>query len=365
MATDAPGEYFAYVGTYTRRTSGGIYVFRLDAVTGELRDRRLAAEIEDPSFLAISPGQEYLYAVGEGGAPEGTASAYAIDRVSGALTFLNRQPTGGPGPCHLAVDATGRVLIVTNYRGGSVAVFPVSADGRLGPISDFIQHEGSSVVEGRQEEPHAHSVNLDPTNRLALVADLGLDRLMLYELYATGATLRPADPPWIEFPPGAGPRHFDWHPAADGDTRYAYVINELDSTITGLSYDAKQGRLTKLQTVPALPADFTGTSSCADIHVSPSGDFVYGSNRGHDSIVTYGIDRASGSLSYVGHQSTQGQNPRNFAITPAGDYLLAENQDSDTIVTFAIDGKTGVLRPAGPVADAPMPVCLKFVSIAS
>jgi len=365
MATHAPGEYLAYVGTFTRRTSEGIYVFHLDSATGELRDRQLVAETEDPSFLAISPGQEFLYAVGEREAPEGTASAYAIDRASGELRFLNRQSTGGPGPCHLAVDATGRVLIVANYRGGSVAVFPISTDGRIGPISDFIQHEGSSVVEDWQEGPHAHSVTLGPANRLALVADLGLDRLMLYDLDAAAAKLRPADPPWVEFAPGAGPRHFDWCPGASGGTRYGYVINELDSTITALSYDEGQGRFEVLQTVPALPDGFAGTSHCADIHVSPSGRFVYGSNRGDDSIVVYRIDGATGTLLYVGHESTQGQNPRNFAITPAGDYLLAENQDSDTIVTFAIDQETGKLRPTGSVADAPMPVCLKFVSVAS
>jgi len=364
MSTAGVGEYFAYVGTYTRRSSEGIYVYRLDASTGELRDGRLAAAVEDPSFVAIAPGAGFLYAVGEGGKPVGTASAYAIDPTTGSLRLLNQQPTGGPGPCHLTVDATGRMLIATNYAGGSVAAFPIGHDGRLGERSEFIQHEGSSVTAGRQDAPHAHSVNLDAVNGRAFVADLGLDRVMLYELDSGTARLRPADPPWASFAPGSGPRHFAWHPAGDERRRFAYVINELDSTITACSYDSGRGTLTKLQTVPALPADFADPSSCADIHVLPSGAFVYGSNRGHDSIVIYRIDPDGGTLTYVGHEPTQGRNPRNFAITPGGGFLLAANQDSDTIVTFAIDAETGTLRPTGAVAEAPMPVCLKFVRAA-
>jgi 6-phosphogluconolactonase len=361
--TDAgASEYLVYVGTYTRRTSEGIYVYRLNAATGELRDGRLVAELDNPSFLAFSPDRRFLYAVGEHDEPIGAVAAYAIDPATGDLAFLSRQPTGGPGPCHLTVDATGQMVIVTNYNGGSVAAFPVRDDGGLGEASTFIQHEGQTGPNtARQDGPHAHSVNLDADNRLAIIADLGMDRVMLYRMDPANGTLTPSDPASVSLAPGAGPRHFDWHPTR----KFAYVINELGCTITAFSYDAARGSLAELQTVPSLPEGWSGSNSTADIHVSPSGEFVYGSNRGHDSIVIYRVDAATGTLTYVGHEPTGGQNPRNFAITPAGDFLLAANQDTDNIVTFAIDPASGELSPTGAVADAPMPVCLKLLPVRS
>lgn len=365
MTTGNASEYRVYVGTYTHRESKGIYVYRLNPQTGELSDGRLVAEMEDPSFLTIAQSGRFLYAVGEREGPEGAAAAYGIDPATGDLKFLNKQSTGGPGPCHVAVDATGRMCMAANYRGGSVAAFPVQADGHLEPRSDFVQHEGSSINEDRQEHAHAHSVTLDPGNRFAFVCDLGMDRVMVYEMDVANAKLKPATPPFVTFTPGSGPRHFDWHSASEGGTRFAYVINELACTITSLKFDESQGTLTPMQTVPTLPDNFINGNTTADIHVHPSGRFVYGSNRGHDSIVIYKIQPGSGKLEFVGHEPTKGRNPRNFAITPNGMFLLAANQDSDDVVTFAIDQDTGKLEPTGAIAEAPMPVCLKFLPVGS
>jgi 6-phosphogluconolactonase len=261
----------------------------------------------------------------------------------------------------MSVDATGRFVLVANYGSGSVCVLPIGRDGGLGDAADVVQHQGSSVNPRRQQGPHAHSITLDAANRYAFAADLGIDKVMVYRLDTASGKLIPNDPPWAQVKPGAGPRHFDFHPSG----KYAYLINELDSTITAFAYDASRGIIREIQTVPTLPADFRGASTCADVHVSPSGKFLYGSNRGHDSIVIFRIDEATGRLSYVGHELTQGKTPRNFAIDPTGTFLLAANQNSDTIVTFRIDQQTGKLTPTGHVAEAPMPVCLKLMPISS
>ncbi len=350
---------FVYVGTYTYRgVSKGIYLYRLDMTTGVLVPTGIAAETENPSFLAADPQRRYLYAVNETMTFEGQAggglSAFAIEPQTGALTYLNSQCTHGGAPCHVSVDQTGRFVYVANYMGGNVAVFPVRRDGDLEPVSDVVQHSGSGVNPRRQEGPHAHSINLDPTNRYAFVADLGIDRVMTYQLDLDNGQLIPHTTPWLEVTPGAGPRHLAFHP----NGKYAYLVTEMGSTIIALAYDAAQGTLTTLQTVPALPEDFAGHSTAADIHVAPSGTFLYASNRGHDSLVIYAIDTTTGLLSYVGHTPTQGKTPRNFAIDPTGTYLLAANQDSDTIVTFTIDPQTGCLTPTGHVTHVPMPVCV-------
>ncbi len=349
-----------YVGTYTGGASEGIYVYRMDPASGALELASAATGVDNPSFLAIDPHHRRLYAVNEleesGGRPAGAVSAFSIDPETGGLTFLNRRSSQGPGPCHLGVDRTGRYVLVANYSGGSVSVLPVRKDGQLGEAASFVQHAGSSVDPERQAGPHAHSITLDPANRYAFVADLGLDGIMVYRFDAVRGKLEPADDARVRVKAGAGPRHFDFHPGG----RYAYLINELDSTITAFAYDGAGGALRELQTVPALPPDYGGTSHCADIHVSPSGRFVYGSNRGHDSIVIFGIDEGTGRLTYLGHESTQGANPRGFAIDPTGAFLLVANQDTDTIVTFRIERKTGGLVPTGRVAEAPTPACLKL-----
>jgi len=354
-------EFYAYVGTYTTDASEGIYVYRMDPATGALEFSSSAAAGENPSFLAIHPQQRYIYAVNEigeyDGKSSGAVSAFSINSTTGALSFLNRQSSGGPGPCHLTVDSTGKFVLVANYGGGSVCMLPIGNDGQLREATDFVQHEGFSVNPGRQNSPHAHSITTDVANNFAFAADLGLDRIMIYRLDLTAGKLIPSDSPWVQVEGGAGPRHFDFHPSR----RYAYVINELDSTFTAFTYDEANGRLNEIQTVSTLPVDFEGKSYTADVHVHPTGKFVYGSNRGHDSIVIFEIDETTGRLAYVGHEPTQGEAPRNFGIDPTGTFLLAANQNTNTIVTFQINQQTGTLTPTGHVTHVPSPVCLKFM----
>ena len=358
-------EIRVYIGTYTHGDSEGIYVYRLNLSSGALEFESKATGVESPSFLALHPEHRFLYSVNAvqkvEGKPSGGVSAFRIDSETGELSFLNQQLSCGPGPCHLSVDRTGRYVLVANYAGGSVAMLPIQADGSLGEATDFVQHGGSSVNPDRQQGPHAHSINIDPDNRFAFAPDLGIDKIMIYELDLTHGKLKPNSQPWVQVHAGAGPRHFDFHPKG----RWAYAINELDSTMTAFSYDRSEGRLTEIGSVATLPDDFDDTSHCADVHVSPSGKFVYGSNRGHDSIAIFAVDEHTGRLTPVGHESTQGEIPRNFAIDPTGTFLLAANQATSTIVTFRIDSETGDLDPAGHVANVPTPVCLKPIVIPS
>jgi 6-phosphogluconolactonase len=350
-----------YVGTYTYGKSEGIYVGRLDLASGALEQVAKAAEVENPSFLALDPQHRYLYAVNElgqfGGKASGGVTAFAISPATGELAYLNQQPSLGAYPCHLTVDATGKYVLVANYGGGSVAALPVEDDGRLGPATALVQHEGSSVHPTRQTGPHAHSVTLEARNRYAFVADLGLDKLLIYGFDSAQGRLAPNVVPWFQTKPGAGPRHLDIHPSG----RYAYLINELDSTLTALACDGERGAFTEIHTVSTLPPGFEGQTTCADVHVAPSGKFVYGSNRGHDSIAIFAIDEATGRLTPAGYQPTLGKNPRNFAIDPTGTFLLAANQDSDTVVTFRLDPDSGRLTPTGHVAEVATPVCLKVI----
>ena len=354
-------KILAYIGTYTRGESEGIYIYRLDLSSGALEYAGMVSGVSNPTFLAIDPQQRYLYAADEDmefkGQPGGAVSAFAIDAQTGGLTFLNQQPTHGGAPCHVVVDSMGRYVLVANYMGGNLAVYPIQADGSLGPASDVAQHEGSSINPERQDRPHAHSINLDPANRFAFAPDLGIDKVMIYRLDLDAGKLIPNEPPWAQVEDGAGPRHFTFHPNGN----YAYLINELGSTITVFAYDAGRGALTEIQTVPTLPADFSAKNTTADIHVHPSGKFLYGSNRGHDSLAIFTIDETTGKLTFTGHESTQGQTPRNFAIAPGGTLLLAANQRSDNIVSFHINQETGQLTSIGHTTKVPMPVCIKFL----
>lgn len=349
-----------FVGTYTGSGSRGIYRFDFDPDSGEVSEAKLAAETTSPSFLAIHPTRRFLYAVGEvdtfKGKKGGVVAAFAVDGQSGDLKALNSQSSAGAGPCHLVVDKTGKNVLVANYGGGSAAVLPIGPDGYLKEHSSFIQHDGSSVNPSRQSEPHAHSVNLDAANRFAIVADLGLDRMLVYKFDPAAGTIAPNDPPSAALPPGAGPRHFAFHP----DGKHAYTINELNSTMTTWSYDAGQGVLTALQNISTLPAGFNGTNHPADVHVHPSGKFVYGSNRGHDSIVTYSVDHASGRLTLVGHQGKGIKNPRNFGVHPAGKFMLVANQDNDSVLVFRVDPASGGLAPTGGAVKVSRPVCVQF-----
>jgi 6-phosphogluconolactonase len=344
-----------FVGTYTGRGSVGVYAYHFDPDTAALTLGAVAEGIENPSFLAVDSARGRLFAVEETG-PEGAVSAYSYNPESGALTFVNRRPSQGAHPCHLCVDRSGRWVLAANYSSGTACVLPVDQTGRLLDASAVVRHTGSGPHPDRQEGPHAHSITLDPTERFALVADLGLDRVMVYRFDAGAGTLTPAEPPWAQLHPAAGPRHLAFHPTGP----FVYVINELDSTLTACAWEAGEGALRPVQTVPTLPPDFAGISHCADVHVSPSGRFVYGSNRGHDSLVIYAVDASTGLLGYVGHEPTQGRNPRNFALDPSGRFLLAANQDTDAIVAFRLDHDTGRLSPTGQVTHTPTPVCLCF-----
>jgi 6-phosphogluconolactonase len=365
-------EMLVYVGTYTepiRFGTGkilegkgeGVYLYRMDPATGTLEFDSTTTGVVNPSYLAIHPTQRFLYAVNElktyEDKPSGTVSAFAVDGKSGRLEFLNRQLTHGTDPCHVTVDGKGRHIFVANFMSGSVCVLPVLKDGSLAGASDFLQHLGSSVDPVRQKGPHAHSVTLDRANRFAFVPDLGLDKLMVYRFDRTRGMLEPHAVAWIKVKPGAGPRHVALHPGGP----FAFLINELDSTLAALSFDARKGVFEELQVVPTLPAGFQGESTCADVQVAPSGRFVYASNRGHDSLVIYRIDQRTGKLAYVGHQSTQGRTPRQFEIDPTGRFLLVGNQDTDTIVSFRIDPHAGTLAPSGQVLQVPTPVCVKFL----
>jgi 6-phosphogluconolactonase len=359
----AADKFWVYVGTYTSGSaSKGIYLMELDTRSGTLTYKGLAAETKDPSFLAIHPSKRYLYAVGEvmeyQGKKTGAVTAFALDPQTGKLTPLNSQPSGGTGPCHITVDREGRCALVANYGGGSVASLPIAADGRLAEPASVIQHQGSSVNKSRQEAPHAHSINLDPANQFAFAADLGLDKVLVYRLDPTTCKLTPHDPPFAQVAPGSGPRHFTFHPSG----KFAYVINELLCTITAFRYDASKGTLTEIHTVTTLPHELQPGYTTAEVVVHPSGKFLYGSNRGHNSIAIFRVDEASGRLTPAGHQGQGIKTPRNFNIDPTGQFLLVGNQDGDSVSLFRIDLATGALTPIGEPVPVPRPVCIRFLA---
>lgn len=347
------------IGTYTRG-AGGIHLADMEPTTGKLTYRELAAECVSPSFLALSPDGRYLYAVNEtgdfGGAATGSVSAFARDKKSGRLTLLNVQSSHGSYPCHITVSRSGKHVLVANYGSGTVAVFPVHADGRLGDASCVIQHRGSSVNKARQEGPHAHSVNLDRANRFALACDLGTDQVLVYRFDDERGLLAPNDPPAVSARPGAGPRHLAFHPSG----RTVYVINELDSTIAVYRYGPEKGTLTTIGLVETLPAGYTGQSTTAEVVVHPSGKWVYGSNRGHDSLAVFACNPASGALRFVGHVPTGGKTPRNFVCHPNGAFLVVANQDSNTVSVFRVDQATGMPVPTDQQVEVPLPVCVRF-----
>jgi 6-phosphogluconolactonase len=353
-------DMILYVGTYTRGKSEGIYIYRMNLTSGELKPVSIAKEIANPSYLAIDGSRKHLYSVNEvsefSGIRTGAVTAFAIDQRTGELRKLNQQPSQGTSPCYITVDPSRKFVLVANYSSGSLAVLPIKSDGSLGESADVVQHQGSGKDPRRQEGPHAHCIVLDRAGKYAFAADLGIDKVMIYRFDAKTGKLAPNSQPFAQTKPGAGPRHFVIHPGG----KFAYVINELDSSLTAFAYDNPSGALTELQTVSTLPEGFQGNNTCADLHVHPSGRFLYGSNRGHDSIVAFTIDERSGKLSYLAHEPTQGKTPRNFVIDPTGAFLLAANQNSDTITTFRIE-PAGKLKPAGPVTEVPTPVCLKLI----
>ncbi len=364
---------FLYIGTYTdpamRGKAEGIYIYRMHPSSGALTHVRTIAGVVNPSFLAIDPSRRSLYACNETemheGQPGGGVSAFALDAATGDLTPRNTQPAHGTFPAHLTVDPRGTYVLVANYGSGNVAVYPIGPGGDLGAMSDLVQNRGAGPNTARQEGPHAHMITFDRSGRYALLVDLGIDQTLVYRLDTTTGKLNAhnvvtdsgaTEQSCGQAAPGAGPRHIAFHPT----NRYAYVINELGSTIDVFAWDATRGTLARLQTIATLPAGFTGKSTTAEILVHPSGRFVYGSNRGHDSIAMFAVDETSGQLTALGHAPTQGKDPRSITLDPAGVYLLAANQNSDTVITFRIDQTTGRLTATGGIAPIPTPVCLLF-----
>ena len=360
MSTDARDRWLVYVGTYTNRNSRGIYSLKMDRSTGALTRPEVAAEASNPAFVRPGPGGTRLYAAADSaeGDSSGEILAFSVDRPSGALRPLGRRTSPGDSACYLAMDGAGKVVLAANYTSGSVTVCPVLGDGSLGELTQTLRHEGSSVNPDRQEAPHPHSINLDAAGRFAYSPDLGADKIYIYRLDAASATLSPALTPWVHSSAaGAGPRHFAIHPGGE----FAYVINELASTITAYDLDSATGALSEIETVSTLPDGYGEVNYTADVYVLPSGKFIYGSNRGNDSIAIFAIDGDTGRLSLVGREPTQGKTPRGFAISPGGEFLVAANEDSDTLVVFRIDQATGELSPPGDVAEVPEPTCVALI----
>ncbi|GIQ69926.1 lactonase family protein [Xylanibacillus composti] len=347
----------AFIGSYAEADEPSLYTCSFDPLSGELKLLHERSGIKNPTFLDLDKQGMKLYAIGEKTADDGqrvgTASAWSIHPDNGELILLNEEQTVDKSTCHIQLDRTKRCLIVSSYHGGMIGLSPLLEDGRIAPASDVQQHEGSSVLPV-QSQARAHSAIFDRNNRYVVVSDLGLDKLFVYalDLNACKLTLQQE----LQLAGGSGPRHFVFHPAQP----YGYVINELNATITVLDYDEANGRLAVKQTVSTLPDGYDGEKSCADIHISPDGRFLYGSNRGHDSIAVYRI-AADGTLQIIEHVSTGGKHPRNFAISPDGRFVLAANRDTDNIVIFARDAETGRLTPTGHSLTVSKPVCVRIL----
>lgn len=356
-SSDLP--HLAYFGTYTGGKSQGIYVARFDSGTGKLSAAELAAPMKNPSFLAVDSRGEHVYAVGEvsdfGGKPSGAVSAFRIEQ-GGRLTLLNTRPSGGSGPCHLALDRTGKCLLVANYNSGTLAAFLLGPDGALGEQTSSIQHRGSSINPQRQEGPHAHFITPDPRNHFALACDLGLDQVLVYRFKPGKGTLSANEPPGCALPPGSGPRHLAFHPTR----HFVYVINELGSSVGVFDYNARRGELKQVQMISTLSPNWRGNNTCAEVQVHPSGRFVYASNRGDNSIATFAVDPASGTLHFFNCTPSGGKTPRHFTLDPSGNWLLAENQDSDNVVVFHIDPVNGHPVETGETVEVGAPVCAAF-----
>jgi len=353
-------ELTVFVGTYTTAGSQGIYTLRFDTVTGELTEAGKPVHLPNPSFLTMHPTKPVLYAVSEvrdfNEEKSGAVAAYRWNRVDNTLSLLNQVASAGGSPCHVDVDSTGSTLVVANYSSGTVASFRIQQDGSLSEAVSVMQHEGSSVNERRQEAPHAHSVTVSADNRFVYAADLGTDKVMIYQLDPSTARLTPSSPDSVDLEPGSGPRHLVIN--AKGDC--VYVLNELASTITLLERDGETGALAVLQTMSTLPKDFDGNNGTAEIVMHPSGKTVYASNRGHDSIAVFKVVGCTGRLESQGHMPTGGQVPRNFNLAPGGNWLLAANQKTNNIVVFKIDSEFGQLVETGKSIEIPAPVCVCF-----
>lgn len=358
----AKGEYFVYIGTYTRSTSKGIYGFRFSPSTGKMTPLGLVAPIPSPSFLAVHPNQRFLYSTNEREYEEkmgNKVSAFAIDPKSGQLTLLNRVASQGDGPVHDTVDKTGKALVVANYRGGSVAVLPIQADGSLGEATASDAHHPQAGANPGRQRPIVHGVAISPDGRFVAAAENGMDEVRMYRFDAAKGTLVPTDPPFLKVANDLAPRHPAFHP--NGKT--LYILNEHASSVTVLAYSASDGAVHEIQTISTLPADFSGKSSAGQLQVDKTGKFLYTSNRGHDSIAVFAIDAAKGTLSPIQTIPTGGMTPRDFSLDPTGAWLFVGNQSSNTLTLFHVDAKSGRLTSAGAPIDVPEPACIAFARI--
>jgi 6-phosphogluconolactonase len=363
FTSEAQNNYkFFYVGTYTDGEGKGIYLFKMNSQSGGIDSVRVTENIDNPSYLTIDRNNNYLYAVSEVSDYDenksGSVSAFKINIKSKELIFINTVSSGGAHPCYVTIDAHSNFVLAANYTGGNICVLPIDENFGLKKASDIAQHSGSSVNEKRQSSPHAHSVYLGPENKFAYAVDLGIDKINIFQFNSENGKLIQNDPPFFKADPGSGPRHMAFHP----DKGFAYLINELDNKIIALKIDKQNGGLKKIESYPTLPKNFEGTSYCSDIHIHPNGKYLYGSNRGDNSIVIFEIDKSTGKLNLIGHESTRGDWPRNFVIDPSGTFLLAANQKSNNITVFKIDVSSGSLTYTGISESLPSPVCLKFLS---
>jgi 6-phosphogluconolactonase len=348
-----------FVTAFAPGDRGGIHAYEFDTKVGKLKPLHRTSGVENPFFLAVSPDKRFLYSIHAtqfGGKENEQVAAYQIVGRTGELKLLNRQSAEGTAACYLDVDRTGKTLLVANYTSGSVAALPVKPDGSLGEKSSFFQHKGSSVNPQRQKEPHAHCIVISPDNKYAFAADLGTDQVLCYKLDPATAKLAPNDPPFAQSPAGAGPRHLTFHPGG----KRVYVINELLNSVTVFDYDSVPGKLTERQTISTLPPDFKGTTHCADVKVTPDGQFLFGTNRGHDSIACYRIAE-DGTLTLVAIEPSLGKGPQNLAITPDGRWLLCANMPGSSVAVFAIDPKTGRLTSSGEPTQQLSPSCIMLL----
>lgn len=355
-----PAEPIVFVSAFTTGDEGAIHAYRFDSEKGQLKLLHRTTDVENPFFIAVSPNRQFLYSIDAkqfGSKDNEFVAAYKINGRDGKLTRLNRQTSRGTASCFLDVDATGKSVVVANYSSGSVASLPVQANGSLGEAATFVQHVGSSVNPDRQKEPHAHCIVISPDNRFVLAADLGTDKILNYELKPETSEMKPnAAQPYAELPPGSGPRHLVFH--TNGNR--VYVINELKNTVTFFDYATQTGSLTQRQTISTVPENFAGISHTADLKITPDGRFLYGTNRGHDSIAIFRIGD-DGHLSLVRIEPSLGKGPQNLLITPDGRWLLCANMPGNNVAVFAIDASTGGLKSAGDPVTIPMPSCIRWL----
>jgi len=358
LALPARGaDLFVYFGSHRTGPGIGFSLAHFDTDTGVLTTPEFLLEAQAPAFFTLAPDGRHLYTCNSGS--PGGLSAFAIEPHTGRLTLVNRVLAGGGDTSYVCLDQTGRFALAANYQGGNVAVFALRPDGAIGDWTAFAQHTGSSVNPQRQTHPYAHSIIVDPTNRFALVADLGVDKLYVYRFDEKTGALTPNDPSFANIAPGSGPRHVKFHP----NDRWVFLLNEIACTIVVFGWDSAKGTLTERQTISTLPADFKPENTCAEIEVHPNGRFLYATNRGHDSLAVFAIDPTNGQLTFVEHASSRGKWPRNFAFDPTGNWIVCTNHNSDNAVVFRVDADTGHLTPVGKPVAVPSPFCERFLAV--